>query len=160
MDYLKSFGIKKDKDVYKKEMIYGVLLINNIITKIASDFFSNYKLTAPTFNVLMVIKHAGGKSGISQADISKRLILTPSNMTRILDRLEKRGLIKRISHKTDRRVNVIKVTKKASNLLDKIWPAYTEKIKYVANHMSKNEQKTIAKILLKWFEKLVKYNGE
>jgi DNA-binding MarR family transcriptional regulator len=53
----------------------------------------------------------------------------------------------------DRRVNITKITKKGSDLLDKLWPGYAEVLKKQMPGLSKEKQKVIAELLVEWFEK-------
>jgi len=41
-------------------------------------------------------------------------------MTGIIDRLERAGLVERADHPKDRRVNIIKITKKGRGMVDKL----------------------------------------
>jgi DNA-binding MarR family transcriptional regulator len=103
---------------------------------------------------MMVIKHAGKEFGLSQIDIGRRLIVTASNMTRLLDKLEKEGYIERFSREGDRRVNLIKISKKGSDILNRVWPGYHGKILDIANSMDKEDLKEISQLLVKWCDKL------
>ena len=58
----------------------------------------------------MIIKHLGQQNGIQQNEISKRLLVTPSNITKLLDKLEKENMITRNSKTNDKRVKLIKIT--------------------------------------------------
>jgi DNA-binding MarR family transcriptional regulator len=102
----------------------------------------------------MVIKHIGKDTGLSQGELGRRLIVTPSNITRLLDRLEQDGYIERISRKGDRRVNLIRITKNGSDILDKVWPGYRNRINELANNLTQDEQKLLSKMMLEWFSKL------
>lgn len=53
---------------------------------------------------------AAGRRGVSQAEIAGALGASPSCVTRLIDRLEKGGLIDRRQHPTDRRINTVHVT--------------------------------------------------
>ncbi len=154
MDYFKTYKIEVGKGKHREEMVYGVVLVYNLINKEVSEYLSPFNLSVAKFNVLMAIKHVGGKEGISQIDIGNRLIVSTSNMTRILDKLEREGLIIRSSQEGDRRVNVVKVTKEASDLLDKIWPGYEKLIEELGSKLEVHEQKVAAGLLIKWFEEL------
>lgn len=59
---------------------------------------------------ILEIVAAGGRRGVSQAEIAAALKASPSCVTRLIDRLEKRGLIDRRQHPTDRRINTVHVT--------------------------------------------------
>jgi DNA-binding MarR family transcriptional regulator len=49
------------------------------------DYFKGYKLTPVKFNTLLLVKHLGGSEGLSQNDICHHLIVSPSNITRLIN---------------------------------------------------------------------------
>jgi DNA-binding MarR family transcriptional regulator len=57
---------------------------------------------------------------ISQRELAQRLHCTPSTVVDPTDRLEARGLVKRQTHPTDRRVNVLVVTKEGRKVRDRL----------------------------------------
>jgi DNA-binding MarR family transcriptional regulator len=156
MDNLESFGINVDKGKYKEESIYGVGLVYSFLHRAVSEYLKPFNLTPAKFNVLLVIKHQGGKDGISQIDIGKRLIVTASNMTRLLDKLVKEGYVTRGAKTGDRRVNMVEITKKGSDILDKSWPGYIETIESLAQRLEAHDQKALSELLMKWFKNLTK----
>ena len=156
MDHLKSFGIETEKGKYHEEVIYDVGLLYNIINNEIAAYLSHFHLSPAKFNVLMVIKHQGDKEGISQVDISKKLIVSAPNMTRLLDKLEKEKLIEKLSQQGDRRVKLIKVTEKASKLLDDVWPGYTAKLKSLMDAINQEDQKILAGLLTNWLNTLLR----
>lgn len=156
MDNLESFGINPGKGKYKEEAIYGVGLVYSALHRAVSEYLKPFSLTPAKFNVLLVIKHQGGKDGISQIDIGKRLIVTASNMTRLLDKLVKEGYVTRGAKTGDRRVNMVEITKKGSDILDKAWPGYIKTIESLAQKIDTRDQKILAKLLIKWFKNINK----
>ena len=103
----------------------------------------------------MIIKHLGQAEGIQQNEISKRLLVTPSNITKLLDKLEAEGMITRNSKKEDRRVKLIKITKTASKLLDEVWPVYTKEVDNLTSILSGNDVCNIEKYLNKWLNNFI-----
>ena len=154
MEYFKNLGFDVGKGRYHEEAVYGVALLYNVINNEISSYLKDFKLTPAKFNVLMTIKHQGSPEGISQVEISKRLIVTASNMTRLLDKLEKEKLINRTAQEGDRRVNIIQISEKGSTLLDKAWLGYIERLKNIINKLDQNDQKLISGLLIKWLTKL------
>lgn len=154
MGLLKSFGVEEGKGKYYEEAIYSLALIHNIITDKTSTYLENFDLTLGKFNILMVIKHQGGEKGIPQVEVSKRLIVTPSNMTKLIDKLEKDGFVTRSALEGDRRVNIMKITAKGSKLLDDIWPGYNKILQDIMVVMDQSNQKTAAVVLNNWLNKL------
>ncbi len=155
MHYLENYGITQGKGQYYEEAIYGLGLVYNLISDEISTYLGDFGLTPAKLNVLMFIKHQGGKTGISQVEISKKLIVTPSNMTRVLDKLGKEKLIERLAHDGDRRVNLIRVTDKASKLLDAAWPGYKEKLRNLMSGVKQDDQKALAQLIVKWLDTMI-----
>src|SRR3990167_9278121 len=114
MATLKAFGVGVGQRKHYEEAVYSMTLINNIINKNISARYAQYNLTPGKFNTLMAIKHIGRQKGIKQVEISKNLILTPSNITKSIDKLEKDKLVTRSAPTGDRRVNIVTITEKGS----------------------------------------------
>lgn len=154
MEKFKRFGIDAKSDNFVQTSIYGVFSVYALLDKEIENYLRQYGLSSSKFNMLMVIKHQATENGISQIDIGKRLVVTASNMTKQLDKLAAEGLVERFAQVGDRRVNLIRITKEGSDLLDKIWPGYHKTIENIAENLSIEERKLLSNILAKWFEKL------
>ena len=152
MRSLEVLGVKSGK--YYEEAIYSLVLIYNIFDDEISRFLKPFNLTPGKFNILLVTKHQGKDQGISQVDISKRLIVTPSNMTKMLVKLGKDGFIERLALEGDRRVNLIRITKKGSHVLDQVWSGYNAKLESFVARLSTDTQKRLAELLGIWLSKL------
>ncbi|MFC1643601.1 MarR family winged helix-turn-helix transcriptional regulator [Chlamydiota bacterium] len=154
MKEINRFGIDIKKEKKECAVIYGVACIYSLLEKEISKCLRPFKLSPVKFNALMTIKHQGKNTGISQVEISKKLIVTASNMSRLLERMEKEGLVERISREGDKRINLIKISSKGSDLLDKAWPVYSNKLSELGMLINKSELQTLSAILLDWFTKL------
>lgn len=153
MSILKGFGIETGMGRFYEEGIYGLVLLYNKLTAKITQYLKPFELSPGKFNILMIVKHQGGREGISQVEVSKRLLVTPANMTKLITKLEADQFITRQVSLEDRRFNVVKITDKGSQLLDQIWPGYDQLIKdfYVVNTVE--EQKKIAALLVDWARK-------
>jgi DNA-binding MarR family transcriptional regulator len=127
----------------------------NIVSADIDAFLGPFGLSAGKFNILMVVKHQGGAQGLRQVEISERLILTPSNMTKLIDKLEAEGLVSRSSLEGDRRVNIVRITAKGSKLLDALWQGYAQRLKKSVAPLTKPEQKQLAALMTGWLERVV-----
>ena len=150
MKQTKYLGIDLEKNNSPETAIYGLACTYSLIEKKISDCLRPFNLSPAKFNAMMVLKHKGRDSGLSQVEIGRSLIVSASNMTRLLDRLYKEGFIERFSREGDRRVNLIRITKKGSQLLDKAWPGYYKKIKGIANNLDVQELKQFSNLIIKW----------
>ncbi|MBM3249198.1 MAG: MarR family transcriptional regulator [Candidatus Omnitrophica bacterium] len=158
MKPLRRYGIEVGKKNIFEGAIYGVAGMYALFEKVISSYLRPYNLTPAKFNTLMIIKHMGKKSGLRQIEIGRRLIVTASNMTHLIDKLEREGYVERVSLKGDRRVNIIKISKAGSDLLDKVWPGYHNTIQELANLMPQNELRQIKQLFDKWTTKLSEKN--
>lgn len=84
-----------------------------------ADFLKRYELSPTQYNVLRILRGAG-KAGLPCSDVGDRMINRDPDITRLLDRLEKRGLVKRNRSEHDRRVILARITNAGLALLRKL----------------------------------------
>ncbi len=75
-----------------------------------------FGLTGTQYNALRILRGAGA-DGIPCSEIGERMITRDPDVTRLLDRLQKRGLVERSRGKQDRRVIYGKITAAGLKLL-------------------------------------------
>lgn len=85
-------------------------------------FFDQWKLSASQFNILNLL-HLESR-GCTQVELSRLLIMHRSNITGLVDRLEKRGLLQRKDNPSDRRAYKVTLTVAGRKLIEKILPDY------------------------------------
>ncbi|MDD4202294.1 MAG: MarR family transcriptional regulator [Candidatus Omnitrophica bacterium] len=141
MSIFKELGIREGKDRENEEVVYSIVRAYAVIDRAISEILSEYKLSVAKFNILLMVKHVGKDKGIAQNEISKLLLVTTSNMTRMIDKLEKQGLVARHPLANDRRVRNIIITEKGSELLDRAWFPYKDKINKLVNSFFSDKQK-------------------
>jgi DNA-binding MarR family transcriptional regulator len=88
-------------------------------------FFEQWELSPSQFNVLNLLH--SHPEGLSQSNLGRQLITHRSNVTGLVDRLEKRGLAQRREAAGDRRAYRVVLTGAGSKLLKDIFPHYYEK---------------------------------
>ena len=128
MNIFREMGVREGKDRVNEEVIYNIARAYSILETTISRVLSPFGLSPGKFNIMLMVRHAGGEKGIAQNEISRLVLVTTSNMTRMIDKLEKDRYVQRLPQKMDRRVNLIKITKKGSDLLDKVWPHYIKEV--------------------------------
>lgn len=156
MDYLELFGFKAGKGNYHEEIIYRLVILYTLVFDKIANFLARHRLTPAKMNVLMIVKHQGGHNGISQVDLSQRLMVTTSNMTRVLAKLHRDGLITRENTKDDKRFKMIRITPKGSKLLDNIWHSYIKKLIELTQGLEEEKKKELSGLLSQWMESLKK----
>jgi len=103
-------------------------------------------LTPPQFYVLATIGYAGG---LPFGEIGHKLMVTVSNLTGIVDRLEEKKLVVRKRDDNDRRVVHVVLTDKGTKLYRTTIPLFERSVAEVFAMLSRPEQKEIAALLRK-----------
>ena len=75
-----------------------------------------------------VVKILAANGSLSSAELSRKLFVTPSNITGIIDRLEKKKLVERIRKKNDRRIYLISLTEQGKEIEEFLIDPYEQKI--------------------------------
>ncbi|HSU25150.1 MAG TPA: MarR family transcriptional regulator [Pyrinomonadaceae bacterium] len=113
-----------------------------------NDLFKTKDLTGAQYNVLRILRGAG-KNGISCREIGERMINRESDITRMLDRLEARDLIKRERQTEDRRVVLTFITDEGLGVLKELDRPVKELHKNQLGHMTERELASLSKLLRK-----------
>jgi DNA-binding MarR family transcriptional regulator len=112
----------------------------------AEQLLKSAGLTGAQYNVLRILRGAG-PGGLACRSIGDRMISHDPDMTRLLDRMEKRGLVSRERQTDDRRVVKTRVTSQGLDLLKTLDHPVRELHKRQFRHMSAARLKTLAELL-------------
>jgi len=110
---------------------------------------ANYDLDFPQFDVVMTLRRQGKGQTLSPSALAKEMMLSTSAMTNRLDRLEKRGLIKRIMDPHDRRGLKIALTKAGYDLTEDMVVSHVATEDVLLSKLSTEEGAQLRKILAK-----------
>ena len=86
----------------RQEAALGLLKTVDLLRQRESEVFEPFGVTDQQYNVLRILRGAG-KQGLPTLEIADRMIERSPGITRLVDRLEKKGLVKRRRSPTDRR---------------------------------------------------------
>jgi DNA-binding MarR family transcriptional regulator len=100
----------------------AVLTTADVFLREGQRLFRQHGITAAQYNVLSAL--AAAREGISQRELGDLLVVDRSNVTGLVDRMEKAGWVRRADDPADRRVYRVALTVAGSRLWEKIAPAY------------------------------------
>ena len=103
-------------------------------------------LTAPQYNVLRILRGAGN-AGLACREIGARLVARDPDVTRLLDRMEKQGLIARARESADRRVVITRITPKGRELVTKLDKPVSELHLRQLGHLGQAKLQTLLGLL-------------
>lgn len=101
------------------EAILGLLRTAAIIDHALDEALRPFGLTGTQFNVLRILRGAA-ETGLCGREVGERMINRVPDVPRLLDRLERSGLISRVRDPGDRRHVVARITPAGIELLDRI----------------------------------------
>lgn len=131
---------------YSTSLWIRFLRFNLISNKKLQDDLEKLDLTPPQFYVLATIGYAGG---LPFGEIGEKMMVTVSNLTGIVDRLEEKGLVARERDAHDRRVIRVRLTEKGSKLYKNTIPLFEKSISQFFSPLDKSQQKELSSLLRK-----------
>jgi DNA-binding MarR family transcriptional regulator len=102
-------------------------------------------LTFPQYNVLRILRGARPES-LSCGTISERMLSRDSDLTRLLDRLDERGLVRRARDRNDRRVVTATITEAGLQLLRRLDGPVDRIHRDNLRHMTAHELETLQQL--------------
>ena len=102
-------------------------------------------LSSTQYNVLRILR--GAPDGLPCGEIANRMITRDPDITRLLDRLEKRGLISRCRETKDRRMVMARITADGLKLLARLDEPVEEAHRRQLGHLGKDQLRALAELL-------------
>lgn len=99
------------------------------------------------YDVLWELDRAS-EPGLRPYEIESRMLVAQSNISRLIDRLEERGLVERRACETDGRGQHVVITPAGRALRRQMWPVYAKAITdAVGRHLNEREAATVRDLL-------------
>jgi DNA-binding MarR family transcriptional regulator len=108
------------------------LKLHRLFQELNRDEFRPYDLSTPQYAILF---HAS-VDGVPLSQICQHMLADNSNLTRMVDRLEARGLVQRAADPSDRRVTLVQLTEAGKALIDDLHPRHRELVEQRMSHLS------------------------
>lgn len=139
---------KKPFDHPEEEAYLNLLRTSAILIADFERLFKEVGLSEPQYNVLRILRGAGG-NGLPCLEIGSRMITRVPDTTRLVDRLETAGLVERSRISEDRRVVLVKITKKGNDAIAPLDDKLLEIHKKQMGHMTRKELEELSRLLVK-----------
>lgn len=125
----------------------GFFVAHGRITRKIDDMLKKSGcVSMDVYDVLLTLEMAEG-GHLIMSELANRVLLTRSGMTRLTDRLEKQGLLKRQSCPSDRRAIHIIITEKGIKERERAWDVYRVGIaQHFSAHMAARDVSEIDRI--------------
>ena len=130
----------------ESRVFVALLQTADTLTQDAEQLVKSAGLTGAQYNVLRILRGAEPE-GLPCSGIGDRMISHDPDMTRLLDRMEKRGLITRERQTDDRRVVMTRITQQGLSLLKTLDQPMHDLHKRQFHHMRNSRLKTLGTLL-------------
>lgn len=134
---------RKFRTEYQKARINIIYTYNWLSEKISS-IFEEWDITPRQFNILRILRGEG--KPLSTLQIRQRMLDKMSDTSRIVDRLLKKGLVRKTPNGEDRRLVDVVITSKGRKLLEKIDP-FEEAADKIMTQLTVEETRTLNTLL-------------
>lgn len=126
-------------------MFLELLRTTDMLSRGLLKILKREDVSATQYNVLRILR--GAPEGLACGEIAKRMITRDPDVTRLLDRLEKRELISRSRESTDRRTVVARITPAGLKLLERLDEPVVEAHRQQLGHLGGERLRVLARML-------------
>jgi DNA-binding MarR family transcriptional regulator len=102
-----------------QEAVVGLLRTADLVRRRIAAVVEPAGITVQQFNVLRILR-GGGAGGVPTLDVADRMIEQTPGITRLLDRLEAKGLVRRERCREDRRQHLCRITREGLDVLKRL----------------------------------------
>lgn len=128
-----------------QEAMLSLMVAGATVEREVEKACARYNLSASHYNVLRIL--AGGPpEGYARCDIIKRMIDRGPDVTRLMDRLEAKGLALRQRSEADRRVTLHRITEEGRALLEEMHADIRVVQRRFAEHLSDEDQQALTRL--------------
>lgn len=120
--------------------LLGVVRAYQAFDNLSETHIRKLGLTGPQFDIIATL---GNTSGMTCSEIGDRTLITKGTLTGVLDRLENKGLLTRITSKDDRRSFTVKLTRKGQTCFESVFPAQLAFLDQFFSQLSAEERAAI-----------------
>lgn len=127
-----------------EQSLTRLMRVGDRLWRASDERFAQWGLTDNHYNVLRILNGAGAP--ISQAEISRLMLSSRANITKLVDLLEERGFVQRQSC-GDRRVNLVALTAAGAKFIEETMPMVVGFAQEAMKPLTREEQKTLFSLL-------------
>jgi DNA-binding MarR family transcriptional regulator len=132
-------------DLEERAML-EILRTQEFLQQRLAEFFKQFQLTPTQYNILRILRGAG-KDGLTCSQAADRMISADPDITRLLDRLDSRGLSQRVRSREDRRAVITRITAEGLELIKAIDKPLGEFLKRHISPVGKTTLQELIRIL-------------
>jgi DNA-binding MarR family transcriptional regulator len=130
----------------EQEAFLSVQRTADLLARGAEEAVKPLGLSGTQYNVLRILRGAG-PDGLCCREAAERMLTRDPDITRLLDRLERRGLVVRARASADRRVITVRITPEGLRILAKLDKPVAECHRRQLGHLGQRPLKRLIELL-------------
>jgi DNA-binding MarR family transcriptional regulator len=144
--------LKSTKEIsVREEVDLNLRIAAVIIDSRFNSMMEPFGISGVQYNVLRILKGVFPE-GHARCEIASRMIERASDVTRIIDRLERQGLVERDRDNEDRRMSITRITRSGIEIVEKIKPLIEKEHKVNTKNLTDEECKLLSELIEKLYE--------
>jgi MarR family 2-MHQ and catechol resistance regulon transcriptional repressor len=120
--------------------------VNSMAAQLNAPLSRDHGLTETQFGVLEALHHLGP---MPQARLCEKLLVSGSNLTTVIDNLERNGLVRRDDNPEDRRAYLIRLSDPGRALIARAFPEHSTRIRTMLGALTQAEQRELSRLCRK-----------
>jgi MarR family 2-MHQ and catechol resistance regulon transcriptional repressor len=120
--------------------------LNAVQAQLLPPLLKDFRLTESQFAVLEAVHHLGP---LAQGELCRKILRSGSNLTTVVDNLERDGLVRRDRDQNDRRIQIVSLTTKGQELLAAALPVHVARVTRTMGALTADEQRQLARLCRK-----------
>jgi DNA-binding MarR family transcriptional regulator len=142
-----------------KQIAVYLNLVHCKFKQYVSDIFRQRGIIL-TPEQFLLIDQLWKKDSIQQQKIADILMKDKNSVTKLVDAMEKKKLVKRIPDENDRRLNLIALTQKAKDMETDVTEVAMDAVNSIIRNISNDDLKLFVKVLMRMAYNMQSYNIE
>mgnify|MGYP001342206260 CR=1 FL=1 len=137
---------KKGFPSAQEETFLNLQRTADAVMSVAEEALKPVRISHTQYNLLRILR-GSGKGGLACREVGERMLTHDPDVTRLLDRLECRGLVTRSRDRKDRRVIITKITREGLQLLESLDLPVSAAVRKSLAHLSKKQLRDLTELL-------------
>lgn len=138
-------GSKRRGSLPEEAAFLDLLRTTDMLSRGLARILKTEDLSATQYNVLRILR--GAPDGLPCGEIASRMITRDPDITRLLDRLERRGLISRYRETKDRRMVLARITPEGLKLLARLDGPVQDTHRKQLSHLGRERLRALTELL-------------
>jgi DNA-binding MarR family transcriptional regulator len=142
-----ELGESQPFQVPEQEAYLNLVRTHALLSDEVAELFKQHHLSQPLYNVLKVVARVGD-AGMPSQSIAQYMVARDPDITRLVDRLQKDGLIERERDDQDRRIVRVRVTPSGLDAIEKLDPLIWKLHQQQLGHLNQEQIELLNQLLV------------